>query len=134
MNHTDTLKNECICHVSLIIKLAPSGFFRQLWLVQIIEVVNVIFLTQQCDCTASFETKREGGKNQQALRGGKTRISGQQHPRSLVGRQTAMLKFRSHTRLQTTLLTREGKDERHRGRKKGGGGVEPAWQHTEEEE
>lgn len=50
------------------------------------------------------------------MRGGKTRISGQHHPRSLLGRQTLMLKFRSHTRLQTMLLTREGKDERQRER------------------
>lgn len=90
----------------------------------------------ECNCDSAMWLHcqlrdREGGKNQQGWesRGGKTRISGQQHPRSLAGRQTLMLKFRSHTRLQTMLLTREGKDERQRGSVSVGGGG----QHTEEE-
>lgn len=49
------------------------------------------------------EKRKRRKKNQQAERAGKTRISGQQHPRSVVGRQTVMLKFRSHTLLQTML-------------------------------
>lgn len=64
----------------------------------------------------------EGEINRVGVEGRENKNSGQQHPRSLVGRQTLMLKFRSHTRLQTMLLTREGEDERRRGRESGGGG------------
>lgn len=46
--------------------------------------------------------------------------SGQQHPRSLVGRQTLMLKFRSHTRLQTMLLTTKGRTRGRGGEKEVG--------------
>lgn len=62
------------------------------------------------------------GKNQTTeweSKGGKTRILGSNIPGVLFGRQTLMLKFRSHIRLQTMQLTREGKDERWRGVKKG---------------
>lgn len=99
-------KDEYINCVALFIVSASCLRARSgCYSMAIIGVINAIFLTQQWDCTASLETKRkeEEKKNQQAWRGGKTRISGQQHPRSLVGRQTVMLKFRSHTLLQTML-------------------------------
>lgn len=113
----DTLKDECVCRASLFIKLAPCMRAK---FVHITEVINHVILTQWCDCSASLEKK--GGKkiNRVGVEGRENKNSGQQHPRSLVGRQTLMLKFSSHSRLQTMLLTREGKDERQREREKRG--------------
>lgn len=69
-------------------------FLRQVYLAQYIVVISNLLT----DVIALFDFR--GG-----VKGRENKKSRQQNLRSLVRRQTLMLKFRSHTRLQTMLLT-----------------------------